>query len=563
MRIQKLSANIANQIAAGEVIERPASVVKELLENSLDAKSKQIDIILKFGGLNQIKISDDGIGIFAEDLPLAISAHATSKISSIDDLYNITSMGFRGEALASIASVSKIKISSRPKSAEHAMQLIRENDIEIVPCARSYGSTIDVTDIFYNTPVRKKFLKTEKQEFHAIEDVVKRFALSAPGVGLSLTHNDKLIFSLPAAKCLRTRNQRIKKIFGKKFLEESKSIDIESSGIKLSGLIGRPEISRTQRDRNWIYLNNRVVKDKLLIHAVMQAYQDEIMPGRFPMSVLYLELDPAVVDVNVHPTKHEVRFQNPRLIHDFIVSAISEKLNSLKQECLPSALQDDRFELANITELKKTLYPKTMLLRMPQDGMRIIKILNSSFAFSQLTSSEFYLVNLAAIHNHSSASILKNADLPLIARPLLVPVSYEVESEKYIILEKLKEVFLSFGIQYDFTSLTNIVIRTIPSCLPALDIKKLFSNISLKLINLISNSSKIVEIPGQINVNGDQDLRYSEIIRLLLLSKTFDALQSSSQENDALLDYMQKHCLQAKFSVLLNNALCMGLFENV
>lgn len=312
LRIQQLPPAIANQIAAGEVIERPASVVKELLENALDAGADTISIDIAYGGLNQIKISDNGSGIFADDLPLAIAAHATSKITRLDDLYSIGSMGFRGEALASISSIAKLKISSRPASQEHAMMLAVQGSESIIsPCARSQGTTIDVVDLFFNAPVRKRFLKSEKLEFQAIETVVKRFALSAPQIALTLKHNNKLVLSLARATDAKSRHARMAKIFGKAFDDHALYIDVERAGMRLEGWLSGIEVQRSQNDRQWVYINQRMVKDKLINHAIKQAYDNVLHPGRFPVCLLYLSLNPAEVDVNVHPTKHEVRFNSP------------------------------------------------------------------------------------------------------------------------------------------------------------------------------------------------------------------------------------------------------------
>lgn len=324
MRIHQLPSLIANQIAAGEVIERPASVVKELLENSLDAGSDAIMIEIGYGGLNQIKISDNGIGIVADDLPLAIAAHATSKISTLNDLYAIESMGFRGEALASIASVAKVTISSKPETQDTAMSLrVQGTEMSITPCARNQGTTIDVVDLFFNAPVRKRFLKGEKLEFQAIETVVKRFALSAPGIALTLKHNGKQILALPPAINEQTRLTRMTRIMGSKFMKNAIYLDVERGAMRLYGWISDTGFQRSQNDRQWVYINQRMVKDKLITHAIKQAYDDLLYPGRFPACVLYFSIEHGEVDVNVHPTKHEVRFQQPRLVHVFFYFTIS------------------------------------------------------------------------------------------------------------------------------------------------------------------------------------------------------------------------------------------------
>ncbi len=346
MRIKSLSSAVANQIAAGEVIENPASVVKELLENALDAGATAITIDIGFGGLNQIKISDNGTGIVAEDLPLAIAPHATSKLTQLADLSTLTSMGFRGEALASIASISRITISSKPAQQDHAMMLHMDGEVvELSPCARSQGTTIDVRDLFYNAPVRRRFLKSERSEYLAIEHVVKRFALSAPEINLILKHNAKLMLELPAATHEQSLRVRIQRLLGKAFMDQAIHLDVERAGMHLTGWISGPAYQRSQNDKQWIYLNQRMVKDKLIQHAFKQAYENRLYPGRHPACLLYLSIPTADVDVNVHPTKHEVRFQQPRLVHDFIGSQIAQVLMSAPDE-------EERFDRAELVALQ-------------------------------------------------------------------------------------------------------------------------------------------------------------------------------------------------------------------
>jgi DNA mismatch repair protein MutL len=567
MRIHQLPALIANQIAAGEVIERPASVVKELLENSLDAGADNISIELGFGGLNQIKISDNGGGIFAEDLPLAILAHATSKILSLEDLYNITSMGFRGEALASIASVARVTISSKPSSQKHAMMLeANESGVCITPCARNDGTTIDVRDLFFNAPVRKKFLKTERGELQAIEDVVRRFALSEMKVSISLKHNDKQILTLTGASCEKTKRLRIKKIMGLRFITESLSLDVSHAGISLHGWIGGETYQRSQRDKQWIYINNRMVKDKLLGHAIMQAYQDIMHPGRFPVCLLYLNMSTSEIDVNVHPTKHEVRFQNPRMVHDFIVSSITHKLDAEKV-ITPINSETRKFEPStNVSFVRDEIVKNQSSIGEVfdfQDEMEGSRhILNDSFALVFLKERLPYLVNLAGAHNHFSEQTLKNQSYPLASRPLLVPIKYEIVLEHYAFFEKLSSIFLKFGVQYDFISESKIIIRTIPKCLPLLGIKLLFNKAAancIYLLDLVDNLAENIEENNSINMNCQLTI---EFIKLMVASQSFDALQASSDEQGELLEYLQQNKLFANFCVHLDNATCLGVFSN-
>lgn len=339
-QIHKLSARLANQIAAGEVVERPASVVKELLENALDAGGRKITIQVESGGVKRIQIRDDGIGMEKEDLPLSLSRHATSKIESLDDLEAVATLGFRGEALASISSVSRLVLSSKTESASQGWEVEtegRDMEAKLSPVAHNRGTTVDVRDLFFNTPARRKFLRTEKTEFNHLEEVVKRQALSRFEVSFELTHNQKIVHHLRAAPTLRDKEQRVAALCGKPFMENTVQIDVEATGLKLWGWVALPTFSRSQADLQYFYVNGRVIKDRLVTHAVKQAYRDVLYHGRHPAFVLYLELDPALVDVNVHPTKHEVRFRDGRMVHDFIFRSLHKALADLRPEDVVSA----------------------------------------------------------------------------------------------------------------------------------------------------------------------------------------------------------------------------------
>ncbi len=334
-QIHKLSARLANQIAAGEVVERPASVVKELLENSLDAGANKISVQVEAGGVKRIQIRDDGVGMEKDDLPLSLSRHATSKIESLDDLEAVATLGFRGEALASISSVSRLVISSKTEHAEQGWQAVtegRDMAAKLSPVAHNRGTTVEVRDLFFNTPARRKFLRTEKTEFNHLEEVLKRQALSRFDVGFELSHNGKTVHSLRSAAILRDKEQRVASLCGRPFMENAVQIDVEASGLKLWGWVALPTFSRSQADLQYFYVNGRVIRDRLVTHAVKQAYRDVLYHGRHPAFVLYLELDPALVDVNVHPTKHEVRFRDGRLVHDFIFRSLHKALADVRPE---------------------------------------------------------------------------------------------------------------------------------------------------------------------------------------------------------------------------------------
>lgn len=334
-QIHLLSPLLANQIAAGEVVERPASVVKELLENSLDAGAKRIDIDIEQGGTKLLRIRDDGCGIIYDDLTLALARHATSKINDLEDLEHVCSLGFRGEALASISSVSRLTLTSRTADAEQAWQVATEGkqmESKIQPAAHPTGTTLEVRDLFFNTPARRKFLKTEKTEFDHIQEVVRRLSLAHFEVAFHLTHNGKTIFSLHPALDDVARARRVALVCGSEFLNQSTTIAIEREGLHLYGWVGLPTFSRSQADLQYFYVNGRMVRDKLVAHAVRQAYRDVLYNGRHPTFVLFLQLDPALVDVNVHPTKHEVRFRDGRLVHDFLYSSLHRALAEVRPE---------------------------------------------------------------------------------------------------------------------------------------------------------------------------------------------------------------------------------------
>ena len=327
-RIRQLSDSLANQIAAGEVVERPASVVKELVENSLDAGASRVEIDLEDGGMRLVRIRDDGDGIAADDLPLTISRHATSKIRTLEDLEKVLSLGFRGEALASIASVSRLGISTATADAPHGSRLefAASGEPRISPTAHPRGTTVEVHDLFFNTPARRKFLRAERTEYGHCEEVVRRLALGRFDAGFTLRHNQKASFALRACATPAEREQRVATLCGAPFLQSALALEAEASGLLLRGWVAQPAFSRSQADLQYFFVNGRVVRDRLVSHAVRQAYRDVMYHDRHPAFVLYLEIDPALVDVNVHPTKSEVRFRESRMVHDFLFHTLHRAL---------------------------------------------------------------------------------------------------------------------------------------------------------------------------------------------------------------------------------------------
>ncbi|HDZ46116.1 hypothetical protein LCGC14_0054970 [marine sediment metagenome] len=333
-RIHVLDPRLANQIAAGEVVERPASVTKELIENAIDAGSQRIEVEIEQGGTRLIKVRDDGIGIGEQDLPLALARHATSKIGSLEDLEGVSSLGFRGEALASISSVSRLElISNADEDPRQGWRVVAEGrgmEARVTPAPHPRGTSVGVRDLFFNTPARRKFLRTEKTEFAHVEEAFRRQALSRYDIAWVLRHNQKVVHQLPPGHSAAARERRIASLLGKNFIEHARYIEREAGGLRLSGWVGLPTHSRSQADQQYFFVNGRVVRDRLVAHAVRQAYRDVLFNGRHPVFVLYLELDPDVVDVNVHPTKHEVRFRDGRMVHDFLYSSLHHCLASSK-----------------------------------------------------------------------------------------------------------------------------------------------------------------------------------------------------------------------------------------
>ncbi len=328
MPIQVLPDELISQIAAGEVIERPASVIKELVENSLDAGARRIDVEVERGGTALLRVRDDGAGIEAADLHLALTRHATSKITSLDDLENVASLGFRGEALPSIASVSRLTLTSRSAAAAHASSVsAQDGAVQAVrPASHPKGTSVEVRDLFFNVPARRKFLRTETTEFQHVTRMLERLALSRFDVAFSLAHNGKSVWTLPAATSAAERLARVAAICGEEFAAHLIELRHEREALRLTGWLGLPTFSRSQSDLQFVFLNGRYVRDKLLAGAARRAYEDVLFHGRFPAYLLYLEMNPAMVDVNAHPQKLEVRFRDSRFVHDFVFRSLERAL---------------------------------------------------------------------------------------------------------------------------------------------------------------------------------------------------------------------------------------------
>ncbi|MDX2504689.1 MAG: DNA mismatch repair endonuclease MutL [Gammaproteobacteria bacterium] len=406
-RIKPLSLQLANQIAAGEVVERPASVVKELLENAVDARSSRITIDIERGGSALIRVSDDGDGIDRDDLSLAVTRHATSKLHTLTELERLNSLGFRGEALASISAVSKLSIQSKQAGQEQAWMINTGTDSDFAnysadpePVAHPQGSTIAVCDLFYNTPARRKFMRTVKTEFKHIDDIVKRIALSQFNIAFKLTHNKKLLRNLPKAVTEKAIHQRISKLFSPEFLSHSKKVDFTASHftdlgtLRLWGWVSEPQWHRNQPDWQFFYVNGRYIKDKLVNHALRQAYQELLPADAYSAYLLYLEIDPEHVDVNVHPTKHEVRFRQARLIHDFIYSALNQAVCAESQSLIKEHSDKDGLP-GNVTESTNRADNSV------QDGYSYRNQVKE-YSDKQHSGTDYRYQNRAHTHPHSS-----------------------------------------------------------------------------------------------------------------------------------------------------------------
>lgn len=500
MPIRELPPHLINQIAAGEVIERPASVVKELLENSLDAGARTIWVDLEQGGVKRIRIRDDGAGIPKNELKLALSRHATSKITTLDDLEQVRSLGFRGEALPSIASVSRLQLTSTAdqNGSGWRYEINGGESGDIQPHPHPHGTTIDVADLFYNVPARRKFLRTERTEYSHIEQLVRRLALSHFDTAFELRHNQKQNIRLQAAESAEAMTQRVSDVCGKAFVEQSIFFDESRAGLRLWGWIGLPTFSRSQADMQYFYVNGRAVRDKLVIHAVRQAYQDVLYHGRQPAYVVNLELDPKLVDVNAHPAKTEVRFRETRLIHDFIfrtlqrvIAAVtpteqvrqiepqldqnnqpvfeegSIKLQTSGSPPYESAVGTVNEQLAGYTTMAKAAASVASAEEeSPYPLGFAIAQLHGIYILAQ-NEAGLVLVDMHAAHERITYERLKTgydaADLKV--QPLLVPLQLNVSAREADLVEQEQILLKEIGLQLDRSGPEKITLRALPSIL--------------------------------------------------------------------------------------------------
>ena len=511
--IRLLPDTLISQIAAGEVVERPASVLKELMENSLDAGASEINVSLAQGGVKQLKVTDNGGGMDAEDLPLAFARHATSKIASLDELEQVRSLGFRGEALASIASVARVALTTRSAAAAHAWSIDAEGGAQgaVRPAAHAQGTSVEVSDLYFNTPARRKFLRSEATEFGHCEDVYRRIALSRPDVAFSLKHNGRVVSHLPAGDAAR----RIAAVAGEEFASAARALEEHSAGLRLTGFAGSPAFSRSSRDAQYAFVNGRFVRDKLLAHALRQAYRDMLHGERHPAYVLFLELDPLGVDVNVHPAKTEVRFRDARGIHQFVFHAVSKALSGTAAQSAAAAVRpvpaaagmqfqrapyQTSLGVAQPAAAYQAMFsapsgpaaaPAGVAARTAFDGIRAGAPATAAgegdaplgYALAQLhgiyilaqNRHGLVLVDMHAAHERILYEKLKRAlDAPgMSMQKLLIPVTFNAERLEVAAAEEHAGVLHELGFDLAPLSPTALAVRAVPAMLAAADAAEL------------------------------------------------------------------------------------------
>jgi len=520
MPIQQLPGHLVNQIAAGEVVERPSSVVKELVENSLDAGARSISIDIIAGGTKLIRVRDDGAGIPKDEIGLALSRHATSKINSLEDLEAVVSLGFRGEALPSMAAVARLSLTTC--SGDTAWNVETENGVigEPAPAAHPPGTTAEVLDLFYNTPARKKFLRTERTEFNHIDKWVRRLALARPDVAFALSHNRRAVLNLKVANEPEEILDRIGKLCGDAFASQTLYIDRESDDITLSGWIGLPTFNRSQADLQYWFVNGRSITDRTLSHAVRHAYRDVMFHGRFPAYVLFLSMDPASVDANAHPAKHEVRFRNGRQVHGIVSQAIEFALRDtrpgandlmppparlvssrLYQQSAMSLLPGGQLSASSVSEAMAG-YQALANIEMTERAMPAGEELPPlGFAIAQLAgiyilaenAEGLVVVDMHAAHERIVYEKLKASfsEKSIVSQPLLVPATIAVSESEANLAEEAGEIFSRLGLLIDRSGPTSLLIRQIPALLKQADAEALIRDVLSDLQD--SGSSNRIE----------------------------------------------------------------------
>ena len=470
-RIHKLPDSLINKIAAGEVIERPASVIKELLENSLDAGATRINIDIRNGGNRLIRVGDNGHGIHPDDLMLAMDRHTTSKLHDDGDLWQIKTLGFRGEALSSIASVSRFTLTSKQNAAEYGctVTFAKGNASPVIqPAAHPVGTTVEVKDLFYNTPVRRKFLRSERTEFIHIQDLVKRIAMSRFNLSIRLTHNDRQVFHVTADE--HHPVQRVVSVMGRPFQTHALMVDQQSSDMKLYGWLGQPDSARSQTDLQYFYLNGRMVKDKLVNHAIRLAFQDKLYAGRYPVYLLYLDMDAATVDINVHPAKQEVRFRDARTVHDFIFGTLQRVLNELIESINGNSHKAENQLQETRTDYKfKNIDPAIPYKARPDTGSSIT--ICGRYIIAE-ESDGAILVDVQHARKWIAYIKLKKewSEGYIRSRPVLVPLACQVSVSGAELIEQYQELLVKLGLNIQCATSTELLIRELPLVLSGADV---------------------------------------------------------------------------------------------
>jgi DNA mismatch repair protein MutL len=506
MPIQQLPGHLINQIAAGEVVERPASVVKELVENSLDAGADDIHIDIAAGGAKLIRVRDNGAGIDRDELALALSRHATSKISSLEDLEAVVSLGFRGEALPSIASVARLVLTSRTAAEDNAWQVEADGG-EISsprPAAHARGTTVEVHDLFYNTPARRRFLRTERTEFGHIEKWLRRLALSRPGAAFTLTHNRRTVLSLPAAASREQQLARLARLCGEAFADQSIHLEHETEGVAIQGWIALPTYNRSQPDQQYWFVNGRSISDRTLAHAVKHAYRDVLFHGRFPAYVLNLAMDPAGVDANAHPAKHEVRFRDGRRVHGIVSQTLEAALSDTRpggHAPAPASVVRYRGSAQHSMPLTSVARSGPANVREALAGYGALSGASAAlqietepgdvpplgFAIAQLAgvyilaenSDGLIVVDMHAAHERITYEKLKRGfdDRAVVRQPLLVPVTIAVAENEADLVERSSRDIEALGLAVHRAGLTTLVVREVPALLKDADVESLLRDL--------------------------------------------------------------------------------------
>ena len=481
--IRFLPPQLADQIAAGEVIERPASVLKELLENALDARASRIDIELSIGGMERIRVTDNGEGIPCAELPLAVSRHATSKLFSLQDLLALSTLGFRGEALASICSVSQWQLISCSDDVTPACQLSSAQPSQATSTQHARGTTVQIDRLFHNTPARKKFLRAERTEFRHCDEIIRRMALARFDVAFYVKHNGRQVHRLPAILDEAARNRRVAQVCGEHFVQGSLLIAYPHTDMRLWGWISRPEHSRQQADLQYFYINGRMVRDRMLNHAIRLAYQQLLPSGRQAAYVLYLEMAPDSFDVNVHPTKQEVRFRETRLVHDFILRSLRDALTNATNPTKLAVDTDNAWvsepavsyvpgQASQVEHVQRTHPP------MMSAGQNTSAILFERFIITRLENKTL-LVDLPATYARWAAGnwYRQYCTAKVSRQPLLIPERISLDNTSCDRIEKYAQSFLSLGLDISRLSHHEVLLRFMPGWLAAYNHQQLITNI--------------------------------------------------------------------------------------